>query len=254
MKIITKAVMRWDEEKQTWVTVLEESFSWSGPVDLCCGATPAQNNILQTQQNFGDQLIQQATSVYGDSSQVFNDLVSTFSPIVKAGPSQQGFSSGEASNLESSAITETGNAYRNASEAVGDSEAAAGGGNTDLSAGTTAGVQAKLATSAANQTSGELNQINEENYQVGRQNYEEAVAGMESAPGVFNPATSAAGAATSSEEGAANTANEIAEQNNSWIQGVTGALGGIAGATVTGGMKNLGSGVGFFGQNAPSQG
>ena len=81
-------------------------------------------------------------------------------------------------------------------------------------------------------------------------NYNTAVAGLENAPNVFNASTSAENAATGAGTAAANTQNQISTQNNSWVQAVTGALGGIAGDTVTGGMANLGKGVGFFGGNA----
>lgn len=254
MKIITKLVARWSPDTGTWVTTYEESYEYDGPVALLCGATSAQSDIMQQQSAFSKQLTQQATQVFGDSSQVFNDLMSTFAPTVKAGPNQQGFSAAENANLQSQAITNTGNAYKNVKAAVGNAQAAEGGGNTNLPAGADTGVDLGVASSAADQTASELGRITEENYEVGRENYNNAVKGMAAAPSVFNPATEAANAATSSQEGAAKTANEIAQEQNSWVQGVTGALGGIAGGIMTGGMKNLGSGVGFFGQNAPAPG
>jgi len=45
----------------------------------------------------------------------------------------------------------------------------------------------------------------------------------------------------------------ISQQNNSWLGAVTGTLGGIAGVLVSGGMLNLGKGVGFFGQKVSPQ-
>ena len=63
---------------------------------------------------------------------------------------------------------------------------------------------------------------------------------------------SAGGAAVTAGNAASNTANEIAAANNSWVQAVTGAAGGIAGDVVTGGMKNIGAGRGFFGGQKPT--
>jgi hypothetical protein len=59
--------------------------------------------------------------------------------------------------------------------------------------------------------------------------------------GAANPLEVNAGAtnaATGAGNAAASTANQIASQNNSWMQLVSGALGGVAGA-VTGGVSKL---------------
>lgn len=246
MKIYTSISLVWDGRK--YVTDEEQSFDYSGPVAMCCGATAAQTQIQGQQQTAYQTMTTQAAQVFGASSAVFNDLQSTFAPTVAAGPSQQGFSPAELSNLNSNAITTTGNAYRNAKSAVGEAESAQGGGNiSNVSGGAKTATDLGIATSAAGQTAGELNQIGEADYATGRQNYDTAVAGLAGAPGVFNPATGAGSAATASGSAAANTANQIATQSNSWVQAVTGALGGVIGDVATGGLKNLGAGVGFFG-------
>lgn len=216
-----------------------------------CGPTAAQSSIQQQQASFSKQLTQQASQVFGNSSSVFNDLIGTLAPMVAAGPSQEGFSAAEKSNLDSQAITETGVAYRNAAAAVGNTDSAIRGGNDpDVTGGMTTAKNLSVANAAAAQTSSDLSKINQADYTQGQQNYQNAVTGMMNAPSVFNPATSAAGTVTNAQAGAAKTANDIATQDNSWVQGVTGALGGLAGNVVTGGMKNLGSGVPFFGKNS----
>lgn len=199
-------------------------------------------------------MIDQSKSVFGDSSQVFKDLTSSFAPTVAAGPNQEGFSAPEKAALTSQAITETGQAYRNASQAVKEADAAVGSGNEYLPGGADITRNVEVANAGAAQTASELNQIEQADYATGRENYARAVTGLESAPNVFNPATSAGSAATASGEAAANTANQIAQENNSWVSAVSGMLGGIAGGVISGGMKNLGSGNGFFGQNAPAPG
>lgn len=206
-----------------------------------CGATSSQNQIEQQQQSFYSTMINQAQQVFGNSSQVFSNLMSTFQPVVAAGPSQQGFSPTELSALNSQAITGVGQGYNNAKEAVGDQLAAQGGGTAVLPGGAGVGVRDSLAENAANQTSSELNQISQANYSTGRQNYLNAVQGEMAAPGVFGTAGSYAGEATGAGNSAANTANQIASQQNSWVQAVTGALGGIAGAATTGGFNLLGN-------------
>lgn len=243
MRIYTHITFEWDDARNEYVEVSQESHDYGGPVVFCCGATSGQQNIANTQTSTYGTLVNQAQQVFGNSSTVFNDLVSTLSPTVQAGPNQQGFSPAEVSALNSSAITNAGNAYRNARQAVGESEAAQGGGNVaDVSGGSKTATDLGIAESAAAQTSNSLNEIQQANYATGRQNYDTAVTDLSGAPSVFNPATSAASAATNAGEQAANSENQIASQDNSWVNAVTGALGGVAGIATGGLIKNLGSG------------
>lgn len=248
MRIYTKIEMQWDDTVDKYVPILEESYEYAGPVALMCGASQGQKDIAHQQDSTYNQMVQQSQQVFGSSSKVFTDLMSTFAPTVAAGPDQEGFSPAEKAALQSRAITQTGQAYKNAKYAVGEAQAANGGGNVaDVSGGAKVATDLGLAEGAAGETANELNTIDLNDYQTGRANYDKATAGLAEAPNVFSPATSAAGITTGAGEAAANTENQIAQQNNSWVQAVTGALGGIAGATVTGGMANLGKGVGFFG-------
>ena len=235
MKIFTKLEYHWDGIK--YVLDKSESFDYNGNIELMCGASSQQKSIANSQQSFMTQAQQQAGTVFGSASQVFNSLQSTFAPIVAAGPSQQGFSPQELSNLNSEAITQTGQEYKNAKEAVGNAQAAVGGGNVALPSGATSEENTQLAANAANQTASELGQITQANYAQGNANYNAAVAGEEALPGVYNASTSATGAATSAGTAAANTANQVAQENNSWVSALGGVLGSVAGAA-TGGLTN----------------
>src|SRR5579872_2605206 len=98
--------------------VLEhEYYEYSGPVALACGATEGMKNIETGLSSFFNNAIGQAGQVFGASSSVFKNLMSTFAPIVAAGPSQRGFSLPEEQTLNSAAITNTGIAARNAKQA-----------------------------------------------------------------------------------------------------------------------------------------
>lgn len=229
MRIYTRLVLHWDGHQ--YLMDRAASFNYDGPIDLCCGATSAQNTAQQSQASFANQTQQQASSVFGNDSSVFNDLTNTFAPTLAAGPNQQGYSAAQLSNLNSQAITDTGQAYKNAKYAVGESEAAQGGGNNpDVGTGGKTATDLGIATSAAQQTSSELGQIQQADYAQGLQNYDTAAQDLEGAANVFNTTANVDNSANTSGEDAATTANQIATQNNSWIQGVTGALGGIAGA------------------------
>lgn len=241
MRITTKSVWQWDNSESRYVKVYDETYDYDGPISLACGASGSQKQIGQQQQNFFNQMTQQATQVFGAASSVFASLVSTFTPTIQAGPNQQGFSPAELSAMNSQAITSTGQAYKNEKAAVGNQEASYGGGNVALPTGVNESTNLELAESAGNQTASELNQIQQENYAVGRQNYENAVQGLAGATGVFNPATSAGNAATGAGEAASSTANQIAQENNGWMSAVSGVLGGVAGAATGGLIKNLGN-------------
>ena len=237
-----KTVWIWTDECKQYVKVYDDAYNYEGEISRACGASAAQTATEQSQSAFMTQVMQQSATTFGAANSVFQGLMSTFAPIVAAGPSQQGFSPAELSNLNSQAITQTGQAYKNAKAAVGNAEAATGGGNQALPNGASVGADINLASSAANQTASELGQIGEQNYATGRQNYQNAVQGEENAPGVFNAATGAANAGTSSGEATATTANQIAQQNNSWMSAVSGALGSVAGAA-TGGFFKPGASV-----------
>jgi hypothetical protein len=250
IKIYTRITFEWagtryaiDHSRSVWKY-------YDGVVNLCCGASDSQKQIGASQQTFMTQVQSQAGAVFGNSSSVFNDLMKTFAPTVAAGPNQQGFSAAENSNLNSQAITQTGQAYKNAKAAVGNAQSSVNGGNVSLPSGAQIGQDVNLASSAANQTANELGQITQQNYATGRQNYELAAAGLSGATNTFNTASGMDNSANSAGEAAAKTANDISTQNQSWMQAVAGGLGAVAGDVATGGMANLGKGVGFFGQNA----
>jgi hypothetical protein len=248
--IHTRTIFEWDEKRIKYVKVYDEGYEWDGSVEQACGSTAAQNAIGSSQQNFMTQAQSQASTVFGGASQAFQGLMSAFAPIVAAGPSQQGFSQQQLSNLNSQAITQTGISYKNAKEAVGEAQSSVGGGNVSLPSGTQTGEDLGLAESAANQTSSELGQITQANYAEGNANYNAAVSGELAAPGIFSASTGATGAATNAGSAAASTANQIASQNNSWVGAVTGLAGALGGAAL--GDPSLFAGLG--GSNGSNSG
>jgi hypothetical protein len=217
-----------------------------------CGASKEQKETYQTQKDITSNALSQAKQIFGDSASVFSDISDALSPIVHGGPDQYGFSAAEDSALRSQAVTQSGVAARNAISSVNASISAVGGGNIALPSGAAIGAQTAVANSAAMNSANQQLEITKAGYATGRQNFFEAEKGLSEAPGVFNPSTGATNAASGAAEGQARTANEIAASNNSWEQAVSGALGGVVGGIASGGMKNLGAGVGFFGQNAPA--
>jgi hypothetical protein len=250
MKITTKITI----SIATGEVMEHEFYEYSGPVALACGATSGQQQLATQQTSGYTTLVNQAQSQFGNASGVFQDLVSSFAPIVAAGPNQEGFAPAELSALNSAAITSAGQGYRNAKAAVGNAESAFGGGNTgDTSGGATVGENLSLAENAANQTSSELTNIKEADYNQGRENYFNAASGLAGAPGVFGTANQAGSVATGAGEAAEKSQNDVASQDNSWVGAVTGALGNVAGMATGGFMKNLGSGSTSGKSSTPSQ-
>jgi hypothetical protein len=218
-------------------------YEYDGPLDKTCGATPDQIKDEKAQQSLMTTMASQAQQEFGSASSVFQDLYNTFAPTVAAGPNQQGFSAPEKASLDSGAITNTGQAYRNASTAVKESNAAVGGGNIALPSGAEVGRNIEIANEGASRTAGALNQIDATNFAVGRQQYDKAVAGLESAPSVFGTSNQGGSVGVSAGEAASNTANEIAQADNSWESAVIGGLAGVAGTVATGGMSALAKGA-----------
>jgi hypothetical protein len=201
-----------------------------------CGATAGQNQQAASTTAAYNAATTQAANIFGESSTAFNDLMSSYKPTIAAGPSQQGFSQGELSNLNSQAITQNGVEAKNAKEAVGNAESAqvgAGGGSPVGPGGATVGANLSIAENAANQTSSQLSQITEAGYEQGNKNYDVAVQGATAAPNMFNPASEATSAATGAGNTATTAVNNVATSAQSPWQIAAGALGSVAGAAAT---------------------
>jgi hypothetical protein len=250
MRIHTNTVFQWDDGMGRYVKVHDEFYEYKGELDLACGASGQQTSTFNQQSALFNQMTSQSATVFGASSSVFQSLINTFAPTLDAGPDQEGLSTGALENLNSGVITNTAQQYKNEKAAVGNAQAAVGGGNVALPSGTNTQTNIELAENAGNQEASQLNQIQQEDYAIGRQNYQNAAAGMEAATNVFNPATGAGSAATGAGAAASTTANQIAQENNSWMSAVSGVLGSVAGAATGGIVGNLTKGLGNPSSNA----
>lgn len=203
-----------------------------------CGGTPQQTQIEATQQAFLSQLTSEYGTVFGESQNILNSLTSTFEPILQAGPNQQGFSKPELTALETQAKQGTGQNYAQAAQALGDQQAAQGGGNTFLPSGAKSQLSEELAGSAAGTLSQEQLGITGANYAQGRANFNTAASALGGVASELNP-EGMARQATASGSAAASTANQIAQENQSWMGAVGGVLGGIQGSTSSGASFGL---------------
>lgn len=196
-----------------------------------CGASKQQKEISAEQTAFYKELTQNYATAFSGQQAILKNLTDTFTPILQAGPNQEGFAGGEKAALNTQATEGVAGNYAQASKAVSERQAAESG-DSFLPSGAAEEEKAQIGAEAEGQRSSEQTQITEADYATGRQNFLAASQALGGAASLENPA-GMAGAATSAGSSAATTANEIAQENQAWMGPVFGALGGAAGA-VTG--------------------
>jgi hypothetical protein len=165
---------------------------------------------------------------YANQQAIYGPMVNQFSSIYAKGPNQKGFSDEETADLNAQAEEGTAENYGSAARAVGESEAAQGGGTNPLPSGAQEAVQSGVATSAAQEESRQESQIESADYSQGYNEWENAGQGLEAIAAGENPLGYQSNQ-TSAGSAAASTAAQIASEDNSWINATIGAVGSAAG-------------------------
>lgn len=230
-------------ELMQWTHV--EGYEYEGPVELACGPSGAEGQISGSQQAFYNELSGAFANNYGAQSNIFQGLTSSLTPIMQAGPNQQGFSAGENAALNTAATNTTAANYRNAAVASATGRATAGGGNDYLPSGADKQVQAGIASNAAQNLSQEQNQITQANYSTGRQNYFNALQGLGGVASGLNP-TGYANPAISAGNSAFTSANTVQQQKNQEQADIASGIASAASMAI-GGFGGFGGGGGSFG-------
>jgi hypothetical protein len=197
-----------------------------------CGDVSQQDQTYQQQADFSKQMMTENATVFGKQQSILDNLNAGFSKIVAAGPSQKGFSADEQNILDTTATESVAANMSKASKALGEGQAAQGGGDTFIPSGVADQQREQLAATGAATDSTLHSQILEDNYAAGRTNYQNAVQGELGVSTQLNP-VGYSDATTSANSGQANEANAIAASANSPFTAVMGALGGVAGAAAT---------------------
>ena len=207
-----------------------------------CGPSNAERAIAGSQQGFATTLQNSFGSRFAQQSDILNNLNSALSPIIEAGPGQQGFSPAELAARNTMAINTTAGNYRNAAQAVGAQLAGrGGGGSSGLVSGVDQQIKAAIASQAAGNLSNQENQITAENYATGRSNFFNANAGMNALAGLDNPLGFGSEANQGSQI-AFGQANQIQQQNEALAKDIAGFVSTAAKDALTataGGMGNL---------------
>lgn len=201
-----------------------------------CGSTGQQNVLEQEQMDAYKQAQEMTAKQYADQQAIYAPMAKQFQSIFALGPQQEGFSDAETNALNASAVAGTAANYGSAARAVSEGLAAEGGGNEVISTGGAAQMKAQIAEAAAGEQSKEQTQIKEANYQQGYKQWLAAGQGLESIAAGQNP-LGYEGAATSAGGAAGTTADQIASEQNSWINAAIGAAGAIGSGWASHGFK-----------------
>jgi hypothetical protein len=194
-------------------------------------ATGAQTQLQTEQLNAYTQAQQMTAQEYANQQEIYAPMEKQFQSIFSMGPNQQGFSNAETNTLNAQAVEGTATNYAGAAKAVNENLAAEGGGSEELPTGAQAEMKQEVANSAAQTESGQETQIQEADYNQGYQDWLNAGSGLESIAAGENP-LGYENAATASGSAAGTTANQIASQDDSWINAALGAAGTIGGDVV----------------------
>lgn len=192
------------------------------------GPSSAQISLQGEQMQFYQEAMQESQAAFGEQQDLLKQMESVYQPILNRGPNQNAFAGEEQTALDARAIEGTAEAYSSAGRAVAEQVAGQGGDNP-LPSGEGTELKEEVATSAAREQATEENQIEQAGYSEGLQEWEQAGSALATASGQLSPA-SYEGEATGAGNAAESTANQINQEENSWLQPVLGAVGAIGGA------------------------
>lgn len=197
-----------------------------------CGSNSQQTAAQAQEAAFSKQMMQENATVFGQQQNILSSLNAGFQKIIANGPSQEGFAPSELTNLQSTGTEDTARGETNAMRALGQGQAAEGGGNTFIPSGVKQEQQQEVASAGADSNTQTQEGIINADYAQGNVNYDNAVAGSQAVAADLNP-IGYSEATTNSNQASASEANAIAQSANSPFTAVMGALGGLAGAAAT---------------------
>lgn len=215
-----------------------------------CGPSGSEKSLANEQAGFAQTLQSDYNTQFANQANVLQELNNSLSPILNAGPNQQGFSASELAAMNTNAINQTGANYANAAKAVG-GQLAGRGDSSGLESGVDQQIKGTLASQAAGTLSNTENAITQANYQTGRANYENAVAGANALAGDYNP-TGFGNLGISGNNSAFGEANQVQTQKNQEQQAIAGSIAGVGMDALTGGLSSF-AGAGDEGANQAIQ-
>jgi hypothetical protein len=210
---------------------------------MCGGASSQQKEEAAQQQAFSQQLMNENQTQFGQQQGILQHLTNVFSPILQAGPSQQGFSAGQVTAMNTGAMDSSSNAYQHAEQALNSQYAAAGGGNEYVPSGAQEQANMQLGEAGAAVLAGEQNKIVQENYAQGNQNFNTAASALSGNSYQLGSIGATADAATGAGKQAFNAATGVNDANNALMNTVIGSATGALAGAATGGWPGAFGGM-----------
>jgi hypothetical protein len=210
-----------------------------------CGPSTSETRISAQQESLANQLSADFASRFADQSKLLQQLSSSLSPIISAGPNQQGMSAQELATLNTQAINSSGAAARNARQAAGNFSAGQNN-TTGLQSGVRQQIEGTIDSSVANNLSNEQLGITKANYDIGRSNYFAGLNALQGVTSQYNPGEFS-GQAKSGFDSAFGMADKIQSEKNAEQASIAGGIAGLAMDAATfglGGIGNMGAGSG----------
>lgn len=192
-----------------------------------CGSTNSQDQIQQEQIQQYEQMQEMTREEYAHQQEIYGPMADKFKSIFDLGPGHKGFSDDQTNDLNATAVEGTAQNYAAASRAVNENIAGQGGGEY-MPSGADNQMRSQVAQSAAQEQSREEGQIKQADYGQGYQEWQQAGEGLLAIAAGDNP-LGYANATTGSGAAAATTADQIAQEQNSWINAAIGAAGAVGG-------------------------
>jgi len=203
-----------------------------------CGATGEQNTIQGEQMAAYQQAREMMQEEYGHQQAIYGPMANQLGSIFALGPSQEGFAPAEKEAFETQIIEGTGQNYANAARAV-NQQIAAQGGIPGMRSGAADQLKLNTALSSAQEKTREELGVTQANYAQGRANWQQAGTGLMDIAAGMNP-LGYEQQATGAGSAASTTANQIAQEQNSWINAAIGAAGTIGGMATGAGINKWG--------------
>jgi hypothetical protein len=205
-----------------------------------CGPSGSETQINAQQESLASQLNADFSSRFQSQSDLLSKLSSSISPIIAAGPNQQGFNAAESAVLNTQAINASGAAARNAKQVAGNFSAGQNN-SSGLQSGVQQQIEGSIDSSAANQLATEQNQITQANYNQGRQNYFAGLNALQGVTSQYDP-TQFSSQAGQNYSTSFNQADKIQQEKNQEQADIAGGLASLAMDSATFGGGALGGG------------
>ena len=230
MRVHTKLVFDITEDDIRLVS--EDGYEYCGPVAEC--KRDEQKDLAKKQTQFYDTLMKSYSEQFAGQQAILQSLQKAWTPILEAGPMQEGFNAEQRQIMQTQAMEETGAEYQKAKQAAGEAIAARGG----VKSGTDDVLMGQIASAGAADMSQKRLAISQASKERGYQQFVQAANVLGGAAQIYNP-TGMAGAATAQGDLAYKSTADAYKPSGVW-----GAIGGILGGAAGSFLGPIGTQIG----------